>query len=164
MPALNFLVFQFVLSLAAYAAIGGWFAWPWLRRKPIKSALQILLLPHLFRHVGVNLLVPELVDPTMPHAFARQTAAGDTITVALAWFALVSLRMEWWFGIAAVWLFNIIGLTDMLQNLVAAARTGAAEHLGAAWYTPTFIVPGMLVVHALVFAVLLRKEKDARVL
>jgi hypothetical protein len=157
----DLLVLQFLLSLAAYAAIGGWFAWPWLSARSPRSALSILLIPQLFRHVGVTLLVPEVVDPGMPETFARQTAIGDTITVALAWGALVSLRMSWPFAIAAVWLFNIVGLTDMLLNLAAAARLGAAEYLGAAWYGPAFVVPAMLVVHVLIFAVLLRGKKGA---
>ncbi len=150
-----------MLSLAAYAAIGAWFIWPWLRAKPLHTALSILLLPQLFRHVGVTLLVPEVVDPTLPEAFARQTAIGDTIAVALAWLALVALRARWRSAIAAVWLFNVVGLADMLFNLFNAARLGAAEHLGAAWYGPAFVVPAMLVVHALIFVSLLRGEEGA---
>jgi hypothetical protein len=157
----HLLALQFSLSFAAYAAIGAWFVWPWLRDMPCRSALSILLLPQLFRHVGVTLVVPEVVDPGIPEAFARQTAIGDMITVALAWGALASLRMSWRFAIAAVWSFNIVGLTDMLLNLAAAVRLGAAEHLGAAWYGPAFVVPAMLVVHVLIFAVLLRGPKSA---
>ena len=161
MQTTQLLVLQFALSLAAYAAIGGWFAWPWLGDKPRRTALSILLLPQLFRHVGVTLLVPGVVDPGLPEAFARQTALGDTLTVALAWVALVSLRVGWPFAIAAVWGFNVVGLADLLLNLSTAARLGAAEHLGAAWYGPAFVVPAMLVVHGLIFAVLLRGERGA---
>jgi hypothetical protein len=78
------LVFQVALSLAGYAAVGGWFISPWLRAKPVRTALSILLIPHLFRHVGVSLLVPEIVDPTFPEAMARQTAIGDTVATLLA--------------------------------------------------------------------------------
>jgi hypothetical protein len=156
------LVLQFLLSLAAYAAIGGWFVWPWLRHRPQRTALSILLLPQLFRHVGVTLLVSEVVDPELSEAFARQTAIGDTLAVGLAWLALVSLRMGWSFAVAAVWLFNVVGLGDMLLNLVTAARSGVAGHLGAAWYGPAFIVPAMLVVHVLIFAVLVRGSDTLR--
>lgn len=160
MQTIQLLVVQFSLSLAAYAAIGGWFAWPWLRARPRRTALSILLLPQLFRHVGLGLLVPELVEPGFPEAFARQTAIGDTVVVVLAWAALVSLRLRWRFAVAVVWTFNVVGLADLLLNLANAARLGAAEHLGAAWYAPAFVVPAMLVVHCLVFAVLLRGRRD----
>ena len=161
MQTTQLLILQFTLSLAAYAAIGGWFVWPSLQRAPRRTALSILLLPQLFRHVGVNLFVAELVDPGLPVAFARQTAIGDTLVVGLAWVALLSLRANWQFAPKVVWSFNIIGIADLLFNLATAARVGAAEHLGAAWYGPTFIVPAMLVVHALIFAVLMRGENDA---
>jgi hypothetical protein len=159
MRTTHLLVLQFSLSLAAYAAIGGWFAWPWLRRRSCRTSLSVLLLPQLFRHVGVSLVVPEVVDPGMPEAFARPTAIGDTLTVLLAWVALVSLRMRRRFAIAAVWIFNVAGLTDLLLNLANAARLGVAEHLGAAWYGPTFVVPAMLIVHVLIFAVLIRGDE-----
>jgi hypothetical protein len=161
MQTIQLLVLQFTLSLAAYAVIGGWFVWPWLQRAPRQTALSILLLPQLFRHVGVNLLVPEITDPGLPMDFAHQTAVGDTVAVALAWVALISLRFRWPFATKAVWAFNIIGLADLLFNLATAARLGVAEHLGAAWYGPAFIVPAMLVVHVLIFAVLIRAEKGA---
>ncbi len=161
MQTSQLLVLQFLLSLAAYAAIGGWFVYPWLRTRSVTNALSILLLPQLFRHVGVTLIVPEVVDPTLPGEFAQQTAAGDTIAVALAWVALIALRAKWRLAIPAVWFFNVIALADMLLNLYNAARLGVANHLGAAWYGPAFVVPGMLVVHVLVFVLLIRGERTA---
>jgi len=155
------LVFQCVLSLAGYAAVGWWFVRPWLRGKPITTALSILLIPQLFRHVGVSLLVPEIVDPTFPEAMARQTAIGDTIAALLAWAALVSLRAGWRHAIAAVWVFNLVGLTDMLLNLANGIRFQVADDLGAAWFGIAFVVPAMLVVHFLIFVFLLSAREGA---
>ena len=154
------LVFQCVLSLAGYFAIGWWFIRPWLQAKPLRTALSILLLPQLFRHVGVSLLVTEIVDPTFPQAMARQTAIGDTLAALLAWVALISLRMGWRHAIAAVWIFNLVGLTDMLINLANGIRLQVADHLGAAWFGIAFVVPVMLVVHVLIFAFLLSPRED----
>jgi hypothetical protein len=148
-------VLQSALSLAAYGAIGAWFIRPWLRTKPLRTALSILLLPQLFRHVGISLLVPEIVDPTFPAAMARQTAIGDTVAALLAWVALVSLRADWRHARAAVWVFNVVGITDMIHNLANGVRFGAANHLGSAWFGIAFVVPAMLVVHLLIFAFLL---------
>jgi hypothetical protein len=148
------LVFQFVASLAAYLAIAWWFVRPWLEAKPKLTALSILLLPQLFRHVGITLLVPEVVDPTFPAAMARQTAIGDTLAALLAWIALVALRMGWRYALPVVWVFNLVGITDMILNLLNGVRLGVAEHLGAAWFGIAFVVPGMLVVHILIFVFL----------
>jgi hypothetical protein len=156
------LVLQFVLSLAAYAAIGWWFIRPWLQAKPVSIALSILLLPQLFRHVGISLLVPEIVDPTFPEVMARQTAIGDTLAALLAWVALVSIRVGWRHASAAVWTFNLVGLTDMVLNLVNGVRLGVADDLGAAWFGIAFVVPLMLVVHVLIFVFLLAGGRTAR--
>jgi len=149
------LVLQFVLSLAAYAAVGWWFIRPWLQAKPVRTALSILLIPQLFRHVGVSLLVPEIVDPTFPEAMARQTAIGDTAAALLAWVALISIRAGWRHAMAAVWTFNLLGLTDMVLNLMNGIRLQVADDLGAAWFGIAFVVPLMLVVHGLIFVFLL---------
>lgn len=155
------LVFQSVLSLAGYFAIGWWFIRPWLQSKSVRTALSILLLPQLFRHVGVSLLVPEIVDPTFPEAMARQTAIGDTLAALLAWVALISLRAGWRHAIATVWVFNVIGLTDMVINLTNGIRLQVANDLGAAWFGIAFVVPAMLVVHCLIFAFLLSAREEA---
>jgi len=155
------LVFQVVFSLAAYAAVGWWFIRPWLRAKPVRAALAILLIPQLFRHVGVSLLVPEIVDPSFPQAMARQTAIGDTVATLLAWAALVSLRVGWRHAIAAVWIFNLVGLTDMVLNLTNGIRLQVANDLGAAWFGIAFVVPLMLVVHFLIFAFLFSAREGA---
>jgi hypothetical protein len=155
------LLFQFILSLAGYAAVGWWFIRPWLQTKPIETALSILLVPQLFRHVGVSLLVPEIVDPTFPEAMARQTAIGDTATALLAWTALVAIRVGWRHARAAVWTFNVFGLTDMIVNLVNGIRLQVADDLGAAWFGIAFVVPLMLAVHGLIFFFLLRARGAA---
>jgi hypothetical protein len=156
------LVLQFVLSLAGYLAVGWWFIRPWLLAKPVRTALSILLLPQIFRHVGISLLVPEIVDPTFPEAMARQTAIGDTIAAMLAWVALISLRTGWRHAIAAVWVFNVVGFTDMLINITNGIRLQVADHLGAAWFGIAFVVPLMLVVHVLIFAFLLAARDQER--
>jgi hypothetical protein len=155
------LVLQIAMSLAGYFAIGWWFIRPWLQAKPARTALSILLLPQIFRHVGISLLVTEIVDPTFPAAMARQTAIGDTLAALLAWVALISLRAGWRHAVAAVWVFNVVGLTDMLLNLINGVRLQVADDLGAAWFGIAFVVPLMLVVHVLIFAFLLAARNQA---
>ena len=117
--------------------------------------------PQTFRFIGITLLVPGVVEPGLPEAFARPTAIGDTITTLLAWLALIALRTGWRFAIHAVWLFNLVGLTDLLLNLGRGARLQVASQLGAAWFGPAFIVPAMLVLHVLIFVFLVRSKADA---
>lgn len=155
------LALQFTLSLVAYAALGFWFIRPWLETKPRAMALSILVLPQTFRFIGLTLLVPGVVDPGLPEAFAGPTAVGDTVTTALAWLSLIALRAQWRFAIPLVWLFNLVGLGDLLLNLSRGIRLQVASQLGAAWFGPAFIVPAMLVSHILVFVFLVR-HRDGR--
>jgi hypothetical protein len=161
MESFQILVLQSALSLAAWALIGGWLVIPWLERKPPDEALMLLVLPHTFRHVGASLLVPGLVAPSMPTGFAMATAAGDLVTVGLAWICLVALRLRWEYAVGLVWVFNIVGTADLLINLSRAVRLGVAPHLGAAWYGPAFVVPLMLVAHVLLFRMLLRGTRPS---
>ena len=155
------LALQFTLSLLGYAALGHWFVRPWLQTKPRATALAILVVPQTFRFIGVTLLVPGVVGPGLPEAFARHTAIGDIIITVLAWLALIALRAGWRFAIPAVWLFNLVGLGDLLLNLGHGVRLQVASQLGAAWFGPAFIVPGMLVIHVLVFVFLVRSKAGA---
>jgi hypothetical protein len=155
------LALQFTLSLLAYAGLGFWYVLPWLETKPRGTALAILVFPQTFRFVGVTLLVPGVVEPGLPEAFARSTAIGDVVTTALAWLALLALRAEHRLAVLAVWLFNLVGLIDLLLNLGRGVRLQVASQLGAAWFGPAFIVPGMLVIHILVFVLLVRGSPRA---
>jgi hypothetical protein len=152
------LALQFVLSLLAYAAFGFWYVRPWLQTKSRATALAILVFPQTFRFIGVTLLVPGVVAPGLPEAFARSTAIGDILTTALAWLSLMALRAGWRLAIPAVWLFNLVGLGDLLLNLGRGVRLQVASELGAAWFGPAFIVPGMLVIHVLVFVFLVQSS------
>lgn len=154
--ATQLLALQFSLSLLSYAAVGFWVVRPWLQTKPRTTALAILVFPQTFRFIGVTLLVPGVVEPGLPEEFARGTAVGDVVTTALAWLSLIALRAGGPLAIPVVWLFNLVGLGDMLLNLGRGARLQVASQLGAAWFGPAFVVPGMLVIHALVFVFLLR--------
>jgi hypothetical protein len=151
---MRLLIFQLLASLAAWGALGFWFLRPWLAGKPVDTALAILLVPQLFRHVGVTLLVEEVVDPGFPFEMARQVAIGDTLAAVLAWTALVALRRGWRRARSLVWLFSVVGFTDMLVNLANGVRFQVADQLGAAWFGIAFVVPLMLVSHVLIFVFL----------
>jgi hypothetical protein len=159
MEPAQLLALQFTLSLLAYAALGFWFVRPWLVTKPRADALAMLVFPQTFRFVGVTLLVPGVVGPGLPEAFARPTAIGDLITTALAWLSLIALRRGWRFAIPTVWLFNLVGLSDLLLNVGRGMRLQVASQLGAAWFGPAFIVPAMLVIHILIFVFLVRGKR-----
>jgi hypothetical protein len=140
----------------AWSLVAWHFIWPALRERSRADALRPLLLLHSFRFLGLSFLVPGVVSPDLPSAFAVPAAYGDFAAMLLALISLAALRSS--FGIALVWVFNIWGTADLLSAFVKGGLAGLEpSQLGAAFYIPIFIVPLLLVTHVLVFRILLRR-------
>jgi hypothetical protein len=146
-----------LLGAIVWGLIGARYIWPELRSRPRTEALRPLLLLHAFRFVGLAFLVPGVVSPDLPAAFARPAAYGDLATSLLALLAIVTLGTQ--LGIITVWVFNIVGTIDLLNAFYQGNRLGIVPgQQGAAYFIPTVLVPLLLVTHALVFRILLRTD------
>ena len=146
-----------VLSFVAWGIVAGRYIWPELRSQPRANALQPLLLLHGFRFVGLAFLVPGVVSPDLPAAFACPAAYGDLATAILALLAFAALRTR--FGIILVWALNLLGSADLLNAFYQGNRIGFAPgQLGAAYFIPTVLVPLLLVTHGIVFRFLLKRD------
>ena len=151
-----------LMSLVSCSVVAGLYLWPWLRARDRGQALVSLVAPHMFlRFLGLSFLVPGVVSPALPAAFAVPAAYGDFVAGILAIAATLALAKRASGAIAAVWIFNVWGAADLLFAFYsgphAQIQPGA---LGAAFYLPTAIVPALLVTHFLVFRLLLRKERS----
>ena len=133
------------------------YLWPELRGRPRADALRRLLLVHGFRFVGLAFLIPGVVSPDLPAAFAQPAAYGDLVAALLALLALSVLTTGW--GLVAVWVFNVWGAADLLLAFYQGNASGLQPgQLGAAYFIPTLIVPFLLITHVLVFVLLLRRD------
>jgi len=155
MDPLSIFVLQLVLSITVFTIAAKWYVSPWLAEKTNSQALTILIFPHAMRHIGLMFFVPGIVSQTLPTFFAYTAAYGDLISGLLALLALVVLRRGWGIAIPLVWVFNIVGTVDLLNAL---RHVDVVPDLGATWYIPTFLVPLLLVTHAMIFARLLRRD------
>jgi hypothetical protein len=154
-----------LLSLASSATLATFYLWPRLVAMDRTHALASLVAPHMFlRFIGLSFLIPGVVSPSLPRAFAVPAAYGDLIAGLLAIGASVALfrRAPW--AMLLVWLFSVWGTFDLLfagfQGLRGGLDPGA---LGAAFFIPTAIVPPLLVTHFLAFGLLLRKGEPSKV-
>jgi hypothetical protein len=148
-----------LLSFIVWAIVVGRYVWPTLRQRPRVEALRPLLLLHAFRFIGLAFLIPGVVSPDLPAAFARSAAYGDLLTSLLALFAYAAMRSP--LGTPSVWAFNIVGTFDLLRAYYEGVRTGLGLKpglQGALYFVPTLLVPLLLVTHALVFRLLLHRE------
>jgi hypothetical protein len=121
-------------------------------------ALALSVSPHLFfRFIGLSFLVPGVVSPSLPSAFAVPAAYGDLVAGVLAIVAILALTRRASWAPALVWLFNVWGAADLLfagfQGRRLQIDPGA---FGAAFFIPTAVVPPLLVTHALIFLILVR--------
>lgn len=163
MDMLSIFGLQILLSVVLYSLLAKWFVVPWLKQKTRRESLFWLTLPHATRHVGLVFLVPGVVSQSLPHGFAIAAGYGDLVSGLLAMLVLIVLRSRLAGAIALVWLFNVVGIVDLLNALRHAQ---AVPHLGAAWYIPTFWVPVLLVTHFMIFVRLFKKKacsEEARV-
>jgi hypothetical protein len=154
----------FFLSIAfsfiAWGVVASRYLWPRLQLLPQPDALRPLLVLHSFRFVGLAFLVPGVVSPDLPPAFAHSAAYGDIIAASLALLAVLAPSRG--FGAVIPWIFNLWGTTDILTAFYRANGTGLVpEQLGAAYFIPTLVVPMLLITHGLMFRILLQHQGEA---
>ena len=112
--------------------------------------------------MGLAFLVPGVVSPDLPSAFARSAAYGDIIAAVLALVSLASLPSR--AGFVVAWMFNLWGSADLLNAFYQANHAGLlAGQLGAAYFIPTFLVPLLLLTHGLIVRILLQHQNVSAV-
>ena len=158
-PQVYFFV-SIAFSFIAWGVVTARYIWPELRFRQRPEALRPLLVLHSFRFLGLAFLVPGVVSPDLPSAFAHAAAYGDIIAAALALLALS--RLPNGTGVVITWAFNIWGTIDLLNAFYQANRAGLlAGQLGATYFIPTLAVPLLLITHGLAFRVLLQHENES---
>lgn len=157
MPAIALFGISIAFSFTAWAIVTAQFIWPQLRDRSQLDALRPLLTLHAFRFVGLSFLIPGVVSPDLPASFATSAAYGDIAAAVLALLSLAAIRSS--LGIPFVWVFNIWGAVDLINAFYQANAAGLLPgELGAAFYLPTAIVPLLLITHALMLRLLLRRQ------
>jgi hypothetical protein len=145
-------------SFIAWGIVIARYIWPELRLRQRAEALRPLLTLHSFRFVGLAFLVPGVVSPDLPSAFAHSAAYGDIIAATLALLSLLSLPSR--AGVVITWIFNLWGSVDLLNAFYQANHAGlVAGQLGATYFIPTLVVPLLLITHGLAFRILLPISK-----
>jgi hypothetical protein len=149
-------------SCIAWGIVTARYIWPELRLRQRAEGLRPLLILHSFRFIGLAFLVPGVVSPDLPSAFAHSAAYGDIIAAILAWFALISLPSA--SGVVIAWIFSLWGTADLFNAFYQANHAGLmAGQLGATYFIPTFIVPLLLITHGLGFRILLQHQSVSAV-
>jgi hypothetical protein len=148
-------------SLIAWGGVAARYLWPTLRQRSWAEALRPVLVLHTFRFIGLAFLVPGVVSPDLPASFANSAAFGDLVAATLALLSLTTLRAGA-VGLVIAWIFNLWGSADLLNAFYQANRAGLMPgQLGATYFIPTFVVPLLLITHALAFRILLQHRSES---
>ena len=159
LPQLCFFI-SIAFGFIAWGIVAKRYIWPTLRLRQRADALRPLLILHSFRFEGLAFLVPGVVSPELPAAFAHSAAYGDIIAAMLALLSLALLPRG--AGIVIAWIFNLWGFADLLNAFYQANAAGlVAGQLGAAYFIPTLIVPLLLITHGLGFRILLQHQRES---
>jgi hypothetical protein len=148
---------QVLLSFLVYGLVARWYVTPRLAPLPLQTALQPLLVLHALRHMGMVFLVPTVVGPALPARFAVPAAYGDLLAGLLALAAIVALRARSRIALPLTWLFNVVGLLDLINAFYQGLRNDV--QLGAAYFIPTFVVPALVITHVMIFRMLVRRPR-----
>jgi len=131
--------------------------------------LEQLIYIHLFRFVGVFFFINYYYD-AVPKAFAYIGGTGDILTAILAIQVTMALRKGLSFAKQLVWIWNIIGLVDILSVLTTATiltklaienNEAGVQQFGTfpfSWI-PAFAPATIIFLHLLVFRKLNQRNK-----
>jgi hypothetical protein len=157
LPQLCFFV-SVAFSFIAWGIVARRYIWPRLRVLERADALRPILVLHSFRFLGLAFLIPGVVSPDLPAAFAHPDAYGDIVAAALALLSLAFLSSR--AGLVIAWIFNLWGSADLLTAFYHGNEVGLVPgQLGATYFIPTLVVPLLLITHGLAFRILLQRRQ-----
>ena len=117
--------------------------------------LMILTGIHLFRYIGLTLMLPHLFNyeaANVPKYVAVMAAYWDFLNGITALIAFVALWKEKSWALAAVWIFNIIACLDytigggqMFPYLLDSSKIDALAWLLIAIYFPALLVSSVAI-------------------
>ena len=156
------LVLGYVACLLCFSV----YVFPRLKSMDRIEAQRAIATLHSFRFFGLVFVLPGVVGPNVPAAFATSAAYGDLVTGLLALLALltVSARPLFWFFVVT---FNLVGVVDLVLNYYHASQIGlpaVAGQLGSAYVIPVIYVPALMITHVVACYLLVRPQpKTSRI-
>jgi hypothetical protein len=154
---MNILTVNLLFSTLVFWVAARIYLLPKLHECEPRTVLLPILLLHAFRHLGLMFLAPGAVYAGIPPQFTYPAAFGDLLTAVLALVAIPAVAARARGAKALVWLFNIVGLLDLVTAISLATVFDAAPFMGPAYWIPAFWVPALLVTHYVTFLLLLRR-------
>jgi hypothetical protein len=152
-----------VLGYLAWLLFFGAYAWPKLKTMDWVESQRAIATLHIFRFFGLVFVLPGVIGPNLPAAFAEFAAYGDFATGILAILALLTVRIRTLFSLFVI-AFNIVGAADIIIDYYHGNQVGLAAvagRFGAAYVIPIIYVPALMITHIVAFYLLMRPQPKA---
>lgn len=145
MSNLVILSLQHLMAFGTFIVIYRIYLRQWFKSRPMHAAVLPLLLLHAFRYLGLTLVVPGQMDPTLSVDGLTVMAWGDYASGAAALLAAIAVHHRWPIATAMVALFTLIGIGDFIVVGYTAATIGVFfADMGTMWYVNVIYAPTLL--------------------
>lgn len=105
---------QAIIGTISIILAFNWWIKPRVAQLPIHDALLPFVFLNTFRYLGLSFMAKEQFYGGFPTEFLNTVGIWDFSTAVLAIIAAVALKNKLSFAIPLVWLFNIVGFTDLV--------------------------------------------------
>ena len=120
----------------------------WLKRQPFLAAVQPLLFFHVFRFLGLNVLVTGQVDPELPLNALKTIAFGDFASAVCALMALLAISTKSRIATPLLVLFSFVGIGDLILVGPTAINGGIFYgDIGTIWWLTATLAPILVLSH-----------------
>lgn len=112
----NFTIINLQAIIGTISIILGfnWWIKPRLANLSIHDALLPFVFLNTFRYLGLLFMTKEQFYDGFPSDFLTTVGLWDMSTAILAIITSIALKGKWKFAIPLVWIFNIVGFTDLV--------------------------------------------------
>ncbi|MGB3407721.1 MAG: hypothetical protein WBA67_09525 [Jannaschia sp.] len=158
----GYLAIQFSMAIAAYLLIFRIYLQSWLRAQSFEAAVTPFLVVHIFRYLGLALLVTGQVDPAVSRDALGIMAYGDVASGISALVAVVAITFGSRFVVPLVVLFSVIGIADLITIGPTALNAGViVSPIGTMWFFLVIFAPILLLSHIYIIVRLVRHFRSA---
>lgn len=112
----NFIIINLQAIIGTVSMILGfnWWIKPRLANLSIYDALLPFVFLNTFRYLGLLFMAKEQFYDGFPTQFLNTVGLWDLTTAILAIITAIALKNKWKYAIPMVWVFNIVGFTDLI--------------------------------------------------
>ena len=148
MTNIGYISIQFPMAIIIYLVIYRAYLRDWLQEQSFEQAVLPFLILHVFRYLGLTLLVTGQVSPEVSRSALSAMAWGDLASGVAALAAVLAIRLGSRFSVPLVVLFSIVGIGDLINVGPTALSAGVLDaSIGTMWFLMVIYAPALLLSH-----------------